>query len=229
MAPKNETLIALAYTGDHHKMREGHIPQIPHQQMLIEAIKNVNPDGEFDVLVSANRFSVMDIVNDEERYHVWQVYNLADVISMRDNCGHQAGQAFAIRGAVEYAKVKGYKSLFWSAEDILFDDPYMVKDSIRKMRDAGAVYIGRHWGHDRELDCQVFGADVDTLYEVFLPQEFIKTGKLIESWLFDILRDKPKVIEMLWHHHEHWPDKFLALLPHVETQMALHRNLRKSS
>lgn len=227
MAPKNETLIALAYTGDHHKMREGHIPQIPHQQMLIEAIKNVNPDDEFDVLVSANRFSVMDIVNDAERYHVWPVYTLANVISMRDNCGHQAGQAWAIRGAVEYAKVKGYKTLFWSAEDILYDDPFMVRNAVKRMRDANAVYVGRHWGNDRELDCQVFAADVQTLHDLFKPHDFVARGGLIEGYMHDILKNKPYVLEMLWHHHEHLPQKFMNILPHVEKQFALHRERAK--
>jgi hypothetical protein len=221
---KCDTLIALAYTGDHYKMREGYVPQIPHQQMLLEAINNVNPDSEFDVLVSANRFSVMDIVNDEERYHAWPIYRLADaVISMRDNCGHQAGQAWAIRAAVEYAKTKGYTTLFWSAEDILFDDPFMVKDSVKRMRDAGAKYVGRHWGNDAELDCQVFAADVKTLFNLFKPHDFVARGGLIESYMNDVLKGVPKLIHVMHHHHEHSPDKFLALLPHVA---ALHRQGR---
>ncbi len=220
---KSDTLIALAYTGDHYKVREGHIPQIPHQEMLLTAIKNINPDNEFDVLVSANKFSIMDIANDTERYHIWKVVKLATVLSMRENHGHQMGQAWAIRQAIEYAKTIGYEYLFWSAEDILYDDPFIVRNSIIFLRN-GASYIGRYWGNPSELNCQVFGCRVSVMYNLFKPQDFAHRGGIIEAYMSDVLRNEPKVIQGINHHHEHNPSRFFNLIPHVVEQNRLYRD-----
>ncbi len=220
---KSNTLVAVAYTGDHFKVREGHIPAIPHQEMLLEAIRNVNPDNEFEVLVSANAFSIMDIADDAQRYHVWQVCNLATILSMRVNHGHQMGQAWAIRQALEYAKVRGCRNMFWTAEDILYDDPFVVRNNIAEMEANNAMYVGRYWGNEHELNCQVFGCNVEEMLKNFWPQDFALRGGIIEAFLYERLLNVNKLIKPIPHHHEHSPEKFLGLLPHVREQQRLIR------
>lgn len=220
---KTDTLIAIAYTGDHHKMREGFIDPIKHQQMLIEAIRNINPDDEFNVLVSCNKHSIMDISSDEERSHAWQIYKMAAVLSLRENNGHQMGQAWAILQALEYANTHGFTRLFWSGDDILYDDPFAVKKAISLMDQNKSSYIGRNWNTPTTLDCQIFGCQVQTLLRLFKPLDFAARGGCIEPYMYDILLHEPKTMCEIAHYHEHDPAKFISLLPIIKEKFARQR------
>lgn len=111
-----KTLVALSYCGDHIKSIVGSINALEHVKMLIEAAKLY---GTYPILITATRFSIMDIPEEDERNLAWNIYKYATVVSLRENPGHQNGACWCIRMALEYADEMGYEYLFYSSDDVL--------------------------------------------------------------------------------------------------------------
>jgi hypothetical protein len=209
-------LVAFSYCGEHIKSVIGRIDALNHMKCLMACMDNVNNDNKYPMLVSATKFSI-DNRNENERMLSWELLKKATVISTNDNPGHQQGACWTVRYAMEFAGYMGYDYMFYTADDIVFDNPTVVEDTITTMIENELGYIGSTWGGGGDLSTQIFGIKVSDFVDIekrmflFNPIVFISHGSLLEQYMFHVIKNygiKHKIYKIRYFHN-HNPEEVL--------------------
>lgn len=158
--------ISFSYDG-YHRKSNGPIDSMKHLQMLIAAIDNANPNGEYAVIVSAIGFDIWSIPSEDERMLAWEVYRKADVVTVKNSPeDHQHGASRSIRMATEAAAAIKTEYLIHIAEDILLR-PGAVDYFVKHLQQCD--YVGSWWGNTdhQSVNTQIFGCRVSSFADLY--------------------------------------------------------------
>lgn len=225
-----KTLLAFSYCGEHLKSIIGHINAIDHIKCLLACMDNTNPTNKHPMLITATKFSI-DNRDEDERVASWELIKRATVISTPYNPGHQHGACWTIRYAMEYAGYMGYDYMFYTADDILFEDPDIVDKIINRMTENNLGYIGSTWGGTADLSTQVFGIKVSDFVNIqerkfiFNPIVFASLGVLLEQYMYSVVKAYKinyEIYNMQYHHHHHPHEIFTKLKLIEEKRKAIN-------
>jgi hypothetical protein len=204
-----DTLVAISYCAEHIKST-GSICALEHTMMLktvVDQFADIYP-----VLVAATGWTIIDIPEDDVRLLTWEIFKKTRVTSLRHNPAHQYGACWCLQQAFEYATIMGYEYIMALSDDIVIH-PQEVQTVLDRLR-QGFDYVGDHWGSDtRTLNTQVFGCRVAAFYKNYIPEEFQRSGMILEAYM-GIVAERSclkRDIRPIVYLHTHEPALFFEL------------------
>lgn len=160
----SKVVLSFSYNGSHKKntvANENYITEIDpivHMQMLIAAIDYVNPNGKYDVILSAINFDIWNL-SKEQRLYGLEIYKRARfVFNWPFKSPHHTGSAKSILMSLEGSVSINADFMIHLAEDIAME-PETVDYFVQHLSDVD--YVGSHWHIKKQesqfLNSQVFG------------------------------------------------------------------------